>query len=170
MRTPRALVSSAVFLLLAGWSVLAQGRAPARDYEKEVDETEVPKVALSALRELAGGARITELSEEVEGGRKFYEGSWAGPHGRVDGLVTEAGALVEIEEAVPADAVPAAARAEAEKEAGDGTALSFEKKTVVLYEVHFKKDGAGREVVFLPDGRRYVEDRPGEGEDEDEGR
>jgi len=168
MRVPRALIAPAAILVLAGWAVLAQSRT--QDYEKRVEEAEVPKAALTTLKELAGTAPITEFAEEVENGRKFYEGTWAGPHGHVDGLVTEAGAVVEIEEAVPADAVPAATRAEAEREAGKGAAMSFEKKTLVMYEVHFKKDGRGREIIFLPDGRRYVEQgAEDEEEDEDEG-
>jgi len=165
MRIPRAVIAPAAVLVLAGWVALARSQ----DYEKRVDEAEVPKAALNTLKEIPGAAPITDFAEEVEDGRKFYEGTWAGPHGHVDGLVTEAGALVEIEEAVPADVVPAATRAEAEREAGKGAAMSFEKKTLVMYEVHFKKDGLGREIIFLPDGRRYVEQDAEAEEDEDEG-
>jgi hypothetical protein len=155
---------------IAAAALVALAQPQTGDYEKQVKEADVPKAALATLKKLAGEAKITEYAEEVEHGRKFYEGSWSGPHGHIDALVTEAGDLVEIEEAVPSDTVPARARDEARKEAGEGAQLSFEKKTIVMYEVHYKKDGKGHEAVFLPDGRRYHEEGGhGEDHDEDEG-
>ena len=61
-------------------------------------------------------------------------------------------------------------RSDREKEAGTGAVMTFEKKTLVMYEAHFKKDGRGREIIVLPDGRRYYEEGDEQGEDEDEGR
>ena len=68
-------------------------------------------------------------------------------------LVTDSGDLVEIEEAISADKAPAVVQAEARKAAGKDATLKFEKKTMVLYEVHFKQDGEEREVILTPDGR-----------------
>ena len=62
-----------------------------KNYERNVKEGDVPKAALETLKKLAAGAAFTEFAEEVEHGHKFYEGSWKGPHGNIDGLVTEAG-------------------------------------------------------------------------------
>jgi len=146
--------------------VLAQGGT--REQERKVGENEVPAAALAALKKLAGAATITEFAEEIEDGRKFYEGSWKGPEGKVDSLVTEAGDLVEIEEVVAGNKVPAVVRAEAEKEAGKDGKLMWEKKTVVMYEVHFTKDGQGREIILTPDGRRFHEEG-GDEQDQDEG-
>ena len=150
--------------------VLAQDKEEAAEQERSVKESEVPPAALAALRKLAGGAAFTEFAEEIEHGHKFYEGSWKGPDGNVDALVTEGGDLVEIEESAPAEKVPAPARAEAQKEAGKGAKLEWEKKTMLLYEVHYKKDGKSREMILTPDGRRFHEegdDKPGD-EDKDE--
>jgi len=91
----------------------------------------VPKAALEALKKFADMATINEFAEEIELGHKFFEGSWTGPSGKVDCLVTEAGDLVEMEEVISADKVPAAARAAAEKEAGKHAKLAWEKKTLV---------------------------------------
>jgi len=170
MRTQRVLGfgTSAAVLLLVGWVALAQDKPAKQDYERKVKEAEVPKAALDALKKLADQAPFTEFAEEVEHGRKFYEGTWTGPHGKVDCLVTEAGDLVEIEEAVPADQVPAAARAEAEKEAGKDAKLTWEKKTIVMYEVHFKKDGKAHEMILTPDGHRYHEEGAKKGEKDDD--
>ena len=133
-------------------------------------EAEVPKPALEALKKLAGNVPFTEFAEEIEHGHKFYEGSWAGPSGNVDALVTEAGDLVEIEEVVPVDKVPAPVRGQADKEAGKDAKVTFEKKTMVLYEIHFDKGGKGQEMIFTPDGRRYVEEGEKTGEKEEEER
>ncbi|MCG3127730.1 MAG: hypothetical protein CHACPFDD_02600 [Phycisphaerae bacterium] len=126
--------------------------------ERKVKQSEVPPAALTALQKLAGGAALTEFAEEIEHGHKYFEGSWKGPDGNVDGLVTETGDVVELEESVPADKVPAGVRAAAEKESGKDAKSAWERKTLYLYEVHFKKDGKGREMIFLADGRRFHED------------
>ena len=158
-----------LMVLLGGLLALAQNKAGSEDQERKVNEAEVPKPALEALKKLADKTPLTEFAEEVEHGHKFYEGSWTGPTGNVDALVTESGDLVEIEEVVPADKVPAAVRTEVEKEAGKDAKVTFEKKTMVLYEVHFKKGDKEHEILFTPDGRRTHEDGEKAGEkDEDE--
>ena len=67
--------------------------------------------------------------------------------------MTESGDLVELEESVSADQVPAAVRAEAGSGAPLGATLTFEKKTTVFYEVHFQAGGQELEQLFTPDGR-----------------
>lgn len=148
-------------LVLAGAATFA-GRAqdkkpPVPEQERAVKESDVPAAALAALKTLAGSAPFTEFAEEIEYGHKFYEGSWKGPDGNVDGLVTEFGDVVELEESIPAGKVPAAVRAAVEKEAGKGVKVSFERKTLTLYEAHFRKEGKDREMMYTPDARRYFE-------------
>ncbi len=147
-----------VLILFGGLMALAQNKAPAGEQERAVKEAEVPKAALEALKKLADKAAITEFAEEIEHGSKFYEGSWASPAGKVDALVTDSGDLVEIEETVSADKVPARVRAESEKQAGKDAKITFEKKTLVLYEIHYQKAGKGHEAMFTPDGRPYHEE------------
>lgn len=174
MQRYRVLIvgSAACAVVLGGLLALAQKQPapPAQgEQERKVTEADVPKAALEALKRLADKAKITEFAEEIEHGHKFYEGSWAGPNGNVDALVTESGDLVEIEETIPADKVPTVVRAETEKEAGKGTKVMFEKKTLVMYEAHFKKGDMGHEVILTPDGRRYQEEGARNGEkDEDQ--
>ena len=135
------------------------GQPPAADHERTVTEKDVPKAALDTLKKLAGSNAITEFAEEVEHGHKFYEGSWKGATGNVDAVVTEAGDLVVIEEVVPNDSVPSSARAAVEKAAGAGAKLTIEKKTMILYEAHWKKDGKSHELVLTPDARPFDEDK-----------
>jgi hypothetical protein len=122
--------------------------------ERAVTGAEVPDAALTALKKLAAGAKITAFAEEVEHGHTFYEGSWKGPSGtNTDVLVTASGDLVEIEERVAADQVPAAVLAAARKAAGKGAELVLEKKTMVLYEAKFRKANRGQELLLSPEGR-----------------
>ena len=151
--------------LAGGLNAWAQDKKVApQESERKVKEAEVPKAALDALKKQAGGSALTEFAEEIEHGHKYYEGSYKGPGGNVDVLVTEGGDVVEIEEEIAADKAPGGVRAAAEKEAGKDAKVSWEKKTLYLYEIHFKKDGKGREIIFTADGRRFRE----EGGDQDE--
>jgi uncharacterized membrane protein YkoI len=145
--------------------------AKAEEAEREVTEAEVPAAALATLKKLAAGAEITEFAEEIEYGHTFYEGSWKNPAGaNMDVLVTPRGDLVEIEEQVDADQVPAATLKAARKAAGRGAQLAFEKKTMILYEAKFRKGDRRHELLLTPDGRRVEEEvEKGNPDDDDEG-
>lgn len=126
----------------------------AEEQEREIKEAEVPAAALAALRKLAGDAKFTEFAEEIKYGSKFYEGSWKTAAGHnVDALVTASGDLAEIEEEVPSDQVPAAVLAAVRKLSGADAKLFCEKKTMILYEVKFKKGDERHEVLYAPEGR-----------------
>ena len=168
----KSLKLIAVVILMA--AVLCLTASAQRDKEKageterKVTEADVPKAALRALKRQARKAEITEFAEETEHGSTFYEASWKNKAGaNFDVLVTKAGALVEIEETIPADEVPAAALKAAKKAAGKNAELACEKKTMILYEVKFSKDGASHELLLTPDGR-VVEEGIEKGKSEDE--
>jgi uncharacterized membrane protein YkoI len=141
------------------------------EQERKVTEAEVPAPALAALKKLAGGAKLTEFAEEIEHGSTFYEGSWKTAAGsNVDALVTQAGDLVEIEEQVNPDQVPTAILAAVKKLSGPDAALFCEKKTMVLYEVKFKKGDRRHEILYTPDGRTLEKDvEKGDRDDDDNG-
>jgi hypothetical protein len=171
MTRPKCNVCLIVVVATAAFLGAAAHRQqpPPAESERRVTEAEVPKPALATLKKQAGGAAITEFAEEIEHGHTFYEGSWKGANGHVDCLVTAAGALVEIEESVAADSVPESVREAASKAAGAGVKPDFEKKTLILYEIHFTKDGKVHEAIFTADGRTYHEEAGDEaGGEEDE--
>ena len=140
------------------------------EIERKVTEADVPEAALAMLRKLAGRAKITEFAEETEYGHTFYEGSWKSQSGaNMDVLVTKSGDLVEIEEQVDTDKVPAAVLKAARKAAGKGARLVCEQKTMILYEVKFSKDNNRHELLLTPDGRRVEEEvEKGKSYDEEE--
>ncbi len=144
------------------------------EFERKVKESKVPKAAMATLKKLADGAKITEFAEEIEFGHTFYEGSWKHHSGaQMDVLVTQTGDLVEIEQQVNIDKVPRAALKMARKAAGKDTELAFEKKTMILYEVKFRKGDSRHELLLTPDGRRVEEEiekgKSDEGDEDDEG-
>ncbi len=142
------------------------------EFERKVNASKVPAAALAALKKLADGAKITEFAEEAEFGHTFYEGSWKNRSGaNMDVLVTQTGDLVEIEQQMDIEKVPAAAVKMARKAAGKDVELAFEKKTMILYEVKFKKGNNLHELLLTPDGLT-VEDETQKGksdkDDDDE--
>ncbi len=148
--------------------VHAQEPPKNEEHERKIKEAEVPKLALDALKKVAGGNALIEFSEEVEHGITYYEGSWKGTNGKVDALVTASGDLVEIEELIPEASAPKAVLDKARSAAGKDAKLFIEKKTVVLYEVKYRKNDRRHEVVYSPDGReREHEEEPGTAEDDD---
>jgi len=143
--------------------------AKSGEVERKVTEAEVPAAALATFKKMAAGAKLTEFAEEIEHGHTFYEGSWKSPAGgNVDVLVTPAGDVVEIEEIVGADQVPAVVLAVAQKAADKDAQLAFEKKTTILYEVRFQKGNSQKELLLTPDGRRIEQEAEKGKQDEDE--
>ncbi len=170
MTSNRKLIALVACIACGSMSVaIVRAFGPPKEGESErrVKESEVPKAAMSTLKKHAGEHAITEFAEEIEHGCKYYEGSWKTTAGHVDVLVTEAGALVEIEEGVSADSIPAAVAAAVEKSAGKGAKLRYEKKTMVMYEVKFEKDNRRHELVLSPDGREHEHEDEQAGKDED---
>lgn len=155
-----------VIVVYADNSPKKEAAAP-KEQEREVKEAEVPAAALKTIKEQAAGADVTEFAEEIEHGHTFYEGSFKSASGsQVDVLVTEAGALVEIEESIQADKVPATVLEAAKKAAGAAN-IRFEKKTAVTYEIKFKKGDAGQEMLLSPDGR-VVEHEDADGDEKND--
>ncbi|TSA53169.1 MAG: hypothetical protein D4R45_05990 [Planctomycetaceae bacterium] len=151
-------------------AVYAAQAAMTAETERKVTEAEVPAAALASLKKMAAGAKIVEFAEEVKDGHTFYEGSWKTPSGaHMDVLVTKTGDLVEIEEGVRANEVPAAVLKAAREVAGSGTELALERKTTILYEIKFEKAGAQQELLLTPDGRKVEEDaQKGKSDDDEE--
>lgn len=148
--------------------VYANDPPKAEEHERKIKEADVPKAALEALKKLAGTNALTEFSEEIEHGITYYEGSWKGTHGNVDALVTANGDLVEIEEKIPVENTPKAVIEKARAAAGSDASLYVEKKTLILYEVKFRKGGRMHEVIYSPDGRQHEHEDETENDDDDD--
>jgi hypothetical protein len=162
------------FVLLGGLIAFAQDKGEKgekkgkEEKERVIKESEVPPAVMAAFKKVAGTAKIDKFEEEMEHGHKYFEASFTTPDGKTDVLVSESGEVIEIEEGIPAGKVPAAVKAAAEKEAGKDAKLTFEKKTVTMYEVKFTKADKKHELVLMPDGRQHGKNGRGEEEDDED--
>ncbi len=158
-------IATLAAVLSCGILVLAQNAAAGND-ERKLTEKEVPPAALATLKKLAGAATITEFEEETEFGHKCYEAVWKGPGGEIEAEVTADGELIELEEDITADQVPAAVKAAAEKEAGKDAKITYTRVTIHGYEVEFKKDGKGKEMTLTPGGGKMGEEDEDDADDD----
>jgi len=163
------IVFIGILLCTASYAKKSKRSTQTGEVERKVKESQVPEAALKTLKRMARDAKITEFAEEIEHGHTFYEGSWKNRSGaNMDVLVTKAGALVEIEQQIETKRLPAAVLKVARKAAGKDAELTCEKKTMILYEIKFRKGDSRHELLLTPDGRR-VEEEVEKGKSDDDG-
>lgn len=137
--------------------VLAMGGAVwGQDSEKKVKMEQLPAAVQKTVKEQSKGATIRGFSKEVEKGKTFYEAELTVNGHAKDMLIDENGTVVEVEEEVALDSIPAAAKAAIQKGAGTGKILKVESITkggaLVAYEAQIQKGAKKSEVRVKPDG------------------
>jgi uncharacterized membrane protein YkoI len=136
-------------------SISALALAAAFASEKPIKMKDLPPAVQKTIREQTTRAQLKGLSKEVENGKTFYEAETSvNGHGR-DILIDPAGAVVEVEEEVTIDSIPAPARTEIEKRAAGGKITKIESVTkgnTVTYEAAVLKAGKRSEIVVAADG------------------
>ena len=146
-------MSTTVFYLALPALLVASGVSAA---EKRVKMESLPPAVQKTVQEQSKGGTIRGLAEEIEGGKTFYEAELKVNGHNKDLLIDASGAVVEIEEEVALDSVPAAAKAAIEKGAGKGKIATVESVTkdnaIVAYEAKIKTAGKSSEVRVTPDG------------------
>lgn len=134
-------------------AALASG--PAAAAEKKVKMQDLPAAVQQEAKEQTKNAILVGLSQEVEKGKTYYEvETKVNGHTR-DVLLDAGGAIVEVEEEMALDSVPAAARASLEKSATGGKVTKVEKVTkgsAIKYEAAINKAGKKSEVTVAADG------------------
>lgn len=129
---------------------------PAIASERPVKMENLPAAVQKTVREQSRGAVLRGLSEEVEKGKTFYEAELKVAGHSKDVLIDAAGSIVETEEEVSLDSIPAAAQAAIRKQAGKGRILSVEAVSTgaspAVYEAKIKTAGRTSEVRVAPDG------------------
>lgn len=124
--------------------------------ERRVTMKDLPEAVQKTVREQSRGSKMRGLSKEVENGNTFYEAELRVSGHNKDVLIDSSGVLVEVEEVVALSSLPAAVRAQIEKQAGKGKILSVESitrnNTVVAYEAHLSRAGKTSEIKVAPDG------------------
>ncbi len=127
------------------------------EIEEEVALKDLPPPVQTTVQEQSKGAQIRGFSKEIENEKTFYEVELRVSGRTKDVLMDAEGKVVEVEEQVALNALPAAVRAEIQKQAGKDKILIVESVTkggtLAYYEAHFKVTGGEREVKVSPEGK-----------------
>jgi hypothetical protein len=116
----------------------------------------LPPPVASAFHQTYPAARVLHVSKERRDGNIVYEIESRDGDTRRDLIYSPAGAVLEIEERIPVDSVPAVVRAAAERRVAGGTLVGAERVTrgtVILFEVQLRLNGRSRFLTYDPEGR-----------------
>ena len=145
---PRILLLLAANLALAGSTV---------GQERKINRSELPAAVEKTVVEQTKGATIRGFSEEKENGQTTYEAEMLVNGHTKDVQMDTNGAVMEVEEQVDLQAVPAEVKAGLQAKAGKGKITKVEsitkKNKLVAYEAQVVTDGKKSEVQVGPDGK-----------------
>jgi hypothetical protein len=124
--------------------------------EKKIQRTDLPPAVEKTVAAQSQGATIKGFSKEKEKGQTLYEAEMTvGGHSR-DVLMNANGEVVEIEEQVQLDSLPAAVKQRLEAKAGAGKIVKVESLSkhdkLVAYEAVVQTGGKKKEIQVGPDG------------------
>jgi len=140
--------------------VLAVGLtlSSARAQEKKITRAQLPPAVETTVTRESEGATIKGFATEVEHGKTFYEASLIVNGHSKDILIDKDGNVVEVEEEVSLDSLPATVQEALRKAAGSGTIQLVESLTkngnLVAYEAHVKRGKKRSEIQVGPNGEK----------------
>lgn len=142
--------------VVAGLAALSTVRAQERKIKRE----DLPAAVQQTVAEQSKDAKVKGFSTEVEKGKTLYEAELVVQGHSRDILMDAQGNIVEIEEEVAMDALPAAVKEGLAKAARSGTISRVESLTkngkLVAYEAVVKTGAKRSEVQVGPDGQKLA--------------
>ena len=130
--------------------------APAQ--ERKINRSQLPPAVEQTVARESAAATIKGFATEVEHGQKLYEASLVVNGHTKDILIDRNGTIVEVEEQVSIDSLPAAVQDALRKNAGRGTISVIESLTkngqLVAYEAQVKHDKRRSEIQVGPNGEK----------------
>ena len=130
--------------------------APAQ--ERKINRSQLPPAVEQTVAKESEGATIKGFATEVEHGQKLYEASLIVNGHTKDILIDRQGNIVEVEEQVSIDSLPAAVQDALRKNAGRGTISVIESLTknghLVAYEAQVKHGKRRSEIQVGPNGEK----------------
>jgi hypothetical protein len=148
MNIRRASIITVVAVVMAT-SAVAQ--------EKKIKRSDLPPAVEKTVAAQSSGATVKGFSTEKEKGQTYYEAEMVVNGHSKDILIDTNGAIVEVEEEVAMNALPADVKAGLQAKAGEGKLGKVEsitkKDKVVAYEAKVVKDGKKSEIQVGPDGK-----------------
>ncbi len=144
-----------LFLALAACGLLLAGTAPAQ--EKKIKRSDLPPAVEKTVAAQSAGATIRGFSTEKEKGQTLYEAEMTVNGHSKDVLIAADGTVVEVEEQVAFDSLPADVKAGLQAKADKGKIMKVESLTkkdkLVAYEAQVETNGKKSEVQVGPDGK-----------------
>jgi hypothetical protein len=131
--------------------------AMAMAQEKRIKRSDLPAAVEKTVAAESKGATIRGFIQETEDGQLRYEAELMVNGHSKDVAMNSAGAIVEVEEQVAIDSLPAAVKGGLRAKAGKGKLLKVESivkhNNLVAYEAQVMTDGKRSEVQVGPDGK-----------------
>ena len=125
--------------------------------EKKIQRADLPPAVEKTVAAVSQGATIKGFSREVENGQTLYEAEMTVNGRSKDVNIDSSGAVVEVEEQVAMDSLPAAVKEGLQAKAGEGKIIKVESITkhdrLVAYEAQVRTQGKKSEVQVGPDGK-----------------
>jgi hypothetical protein len=148
----RLSIASVVLALATCSVVVAQ--------EKKLTRAQLPPAVEKTVARESQGATINGFATEVENGKRLYEVELTVTGHSKDISMDKNGNIVEIEEEVAMDSLPAAVQEGLRKAAGAGTIGKIEsltkRGTLVAYEAHVKTGAKRSEIQVGPNGEKLA--------------
>ena len=139
-------------------AVIGFAFSAAQAQEKKIKRAQLPPAVETTVTKESEGATIKGFSSEIEHGQKFYEVSLSVNGHNKDILIDKNGNVVEVEEEVSLESLPAAVQDALKKAAGGGTIENIESLmkngTLVAYEAHIKRGKKRLEIQVGPNGEK----------------
>ncbi len=148
---------AALVLSCAIASQAATQQPPSQEKEKKLKRSDLPAAVQKTVDQESQGATIRGYSSETDNGQLVYEVEMrVRGHGR-DVLIGADGSVMEIEEEVALDSLPAPVRDGLRQLAGRGRITKVESLTkhgaIVAYEAQVRTGTKRSEVQVGPDGK-----------------
>jgi hypothetical protein len=145
----------AVGILLIGFAALSP-----QAQEKKIKREQLPPAVEKTVAKESEGATINGFSTEIEKGKRLYEVELTLNGHSKDITMDRSGHIVEVEEEVTMDSLPATVQAALRKAAGKGTIGKIESMTkngkLVAYEAHVKTGTKRSEIQVGPSGEKLA--------------
>ncbi len=129
----------------------------AANREQKSKRSDLPPAVQQTVKEQSQGATIVGFTREREGGKDYFEAEMkVNGHSR-DVLMDASGKIVEVEEEVALESLPAVVKNALQTQAGSGKISKVESITkddhLVAYEAEVLANGKRREIQAGPDGQ-----------------
>jgi len=153
MTFSRSLKLVALVTVFVPLFVLAQEQ----EQEEKIQRSDLPPAVEKTVATQSQGATIKGFSQQEENGQTYYEAEMMVSGHSEDVLIDKDGRIVETEEQIVFDSLPAGVKDGLQSKAGQGKIVKVERLTkhnkLVAYEAKVQSAGKKSEIQVGPDGK-----------------